>query len=170
MNLIALRGIAGVVILFLGRELSFLFSAVMAIFLGARITHLLPSAWPSWADLAFLAVLAILAAALTLINKDASYYVCGFLVGGFVLSEYFAPGTSTVPLLPFIVGSVLGAVTLGLLREWGMIVVSCLIGGYLIYGILPLYGTAKTLAIAGIIVIGAIAQVILFQMQKHSDR
>jgi len=170
MNLIAIRGIAGAVILFLGRELSFLFSAVMAIFLGARITHLLPAAWPSWADLAFLAALAILAAALTLLNKDASYYICGFLIGGFVLSEYFAPGTATVPLLPFIIGSVLGAVSLGLLREWGMIVVSCLIGGYLIYGVLPLYGTAKTLAIAGIVVVGAIAQVIIFQMQKHSDR
>jgi hypothetical protein len=48
--------------------------------------------------------------------------------------------------------------------------VACLIGTYLIYGVLPLVGTAKTLASAGIFVVGALAQVILFQMQKHSDR
>ena len=170
MNLIAIRGVAGVVILFLGRELSFLFSAAMAAFIGIRITPLLPASWPAWADLAFLAALAILGGALTLIDKRAGYYICGFLVGGYVFNEIYAPNSLTIPLLPFVVGSVLGSITLGLLGEWGMIVVSSLIGAYLIYGILPLYGTAKTLAIAGIVVIGAIAQVIIFQMQKHSER
>lgn len=170
MSILALRGVAGAIVLLLGREISFLFSAVMAAFIGARLTHLLPPFWPSWADLAFLAALAILAAALTLVNKDASYYVCGFLVGGFAFSEYFAPGASTLPLLPFFVGSVLGAVAIGLLGEWGMIVVASLIGSYLIYGVLPLRGTAKTLAIAGIFIVGALAQVTMFQMQKHSDR
>jgi hypothetical protein len=170
MNILALRGVAGVVILFMGRELSFLFSASLAAFLGARLLPLLPTAWPAWADPAFLAALAILAAVLTVINKDAGYYVCGFLVGGFVLAEYFAPGIAAIPILPFIIGSVLGAVIIGLLGEWGIILVSCLIGTYLIYGVLPLFGIAKTLASAGIFIVGALAQVILFQMQKHSDR
>jgi len=170
MNILALRGVAGVVILFLGRELSFLFSAALAAFLGTRLLPLLPATWPSWADLAFLAALAILAAVLTVINKDAGYYVCGFLVGGFALTEYFAPGVAAIPILPFIVGSVLGAVIIGLLGEWGIILVSCLIGTYLIYGVLPLFGIAKTLASAGIFIVGALAQVIIFQMQKHSDR
>jgi hypothetical protein len=87
-----------------------------------------------------------------------------------VFNEIYAPGLQTIPVLPFIVGSVLGAVVIGLLGEWGMIVISCLIGTYLIYGILPLFGVAKTLASAGIFIVGALAQVILFQMQKHSDR
>jgi uncharacterized membrane protein YoaK (UPF0700 family) len=170
MDIIAIRGIAGAVILFLGRELSFLFSAVMAAFIGTRLTHLLPPAWPAWADFAFLAALAILGAVLTLSDKGTGYYVCGFLVGGFVFSEIYAPGSSTLPILPFVVGSVLGAVIVGLLGEWAMILVSCLIGTYLIYGVLPLSGTARTLASAGIFAVGALAQVTMFQMQKHSDR
>jgi uncharacterized membrane protein YoaK (UPF0700 family) len=170
MNIIAIRGIAGVVILFLGRELSFLFSAVMAVFIGARLTHLLPPSWPAWADLAFLAALAILGAAFTLMDKNTGYYVCGFLVGGFVFNEIYSPGGSTIPILPFFVGSVLGAVIIGLLGEWALIVVSSLIGTYLIYGVLPLSGTARTLASAGVFVIGALAQVTFYQMQKHSDR
>lgn len=169
MNILAIRGTAGVIILLLGRELSFLFSAAMAAFIGNRLTYLLPFTWPAWSDLAFITVLAILAAVLTLTNKNTGYYVCGFLVGGFALSEYYAPGASTLPLLPFIVGSILGAVSIGLLGEWAMIVVACLIGAYLIYGILPLRGMAKTLAIGGIFVVGALAQVTIFQMQKHSD-
>lgn len=170
MDLITLRWIAGIAILFLGRELSFLFSAAMAAFIGARLTPLLPPAWPAWADLAFLAALAVLGAALTLIDERGGYYVCGFLVGGFVFSEYFSPGSTTLPLLPFFVGSVLGAIIIGLLGEWAIILVSSLIGTYLLYGVLPIFGTARTLASAAIFIIGALAQVTMFQMQKHSDR
>ena len=93
-----------------------------------------------------------------------------FLVGGFAFNEYFAPGSSTLPILPFVVGSVLGAVIVGLLKEWALIVVACLIGTYLIYGVLPIFGTARILASGAIFVIGALAQVTMYQMQKHSDR
>jgi hypothetical protein len=57
-----------------------------------------------------------------------------------------------------------------LLGEWALILVSTFIGTYLIYGTLPLTGIAKTLASAGIFLVGALVQVVLFQMQKHSDR
>ena len=165
-----LRGIAGAITLFLGRELSFLFSAAMAAFIGFRLLPLLPDSLPAWADIAFLIALAVLGAVLTLINKQTGYYVCGFLVGGFAANEYFAPGILAIPILPFIVGSALISVILGILGEWAMIVVSCLIGTYLIYDVLPLYGTAKTLASAGIFLVGGLAQVIIFQAQKHSER
>jgi len=165
-----LRGIAGVIALFLGRELNFLFSAVMAALIGIRLTPFLPSSWPAWADLAFLAVLAVLGAVLTLMNKDTGYYVCGFLVGGFVFSEIYAPGSFSIPILPFLIGSVLGAVILGVFREWAMIVVSSIIGAYLINGVLPLTGTANILATAGIFIVGALVQITMFQSQKHSQR
>jgi hypothetical protein len=165
-----LRGIAGAITLFLGREISFLFSAAMAVFLGIRLTPFLPSSWPAWTDLAFLAVLAVLGAVLTLINKETGYYVCGFLVGGFACNEYFAPGSLAIPILPFIIGSVLGAVILGVLGEWAMILVSCVIGVYLLYDVLPFYGIAKILASAGIFIVGALVQVTIFQSQKHVAR
>jgi len=170
MSLSLIRGIAGAMILFLGRELSFLFSAAMAAFLGARLTPLLPSTWPSWSATAFVITLAVLAAILTAINESAGFYVSGFLIGGYAFTEYFAPNSLSIPLLPFIVGSVLGAVIIGLLTDWSMIIVSTFIGTYLIYGILPWFGTARTLASAGIFIVGALAQVVIFQMQKHSDR
>ncbi|HKI52912.1 MAG TPA: hypothetical protein VJ987_02215, partial [Anaerolineales bacterium] len=133
MSLSLIRGIAGAMILFLGRELSFLFSAAMAAFLGARLTPLLPSTWPSWSATAFVITLAVLAAILTAINESAGFYVSGFLIGGYAFTEYFAPNSLSIPLLPFIVGSVLGAVIIGLLTDWAMIIVSTFIGTYLIY-------------------------------------
>jgi len=170
MSLSFIRGAAGVMILFLGRELSFLFSGAMAAFIGFRLTPLLPSGWPVWSDTAFVITLAVIAGAITLVNQGFGYYFSGFLIGGYVFSELYAPNSLTIPLLPFFVGSVLGAVFIGLLTDWAMIIISTFIGTYIIYGVLPMYGTAKTLASAGIFVVGAIAQVVLFQMQKHSDR
>jgi hypothetical protein len=169
MSLSLIQGAAGVVILILGRELSFLFSAAMAAFLGYRLTPLLPSTWPSWSENAFVLSLAVVAAILTSLDKRAGYYVSGFLIGGYVFSELYAPNSLSIPLLPFIIGSVLGAVLIGIFTEWAMILVSTLIGTYILYGILPLVGTARTLASAGIFIVGALAQVIIFQMQKHSD-
>lgn len=170
MSLSLIRGAAGVMILLLGRELSFLFSAAMAAFLGVRLTPFLPAAWPAWSDTAFVIAIAVIAAILTLINEQAGFYVSGFFIGGFVLTEYYAPNSLAFPLVPFFIGSVLGAIIIGLLTEWGMILVSTLIGTYIIYPIIPLVGTGKILASAGVFVVGAVIQVILFQMQKHSAR
>lgn len=170
MSLPFIRSVAGVMILFLGRELSFLFSAAMAAFLGFRLTPLLPSAWPSWSGLAFVILIAIIAAVLTTINESASFYVSGFLIGGYALTEFYAPNSLSIPILPFIIGSVLGAIIIGLLTDWAMIIVATFIGTYLLYDVLPWFGIAKTLASAGIFIVGALAQVIIFQMQKHSDR
>lgn len=170
MSLITLRGIAGILILFLGRELSFLFSAALAAFLGMRLTFLLPPSLPAWVDTALILTLATLGAILTVINKDTGFYVCGFLIGGFAFNEYFTPGSATLLPVPFAAGSILGALVIGLLKEWALIIVSSLIGTYLIYGVLPFFGIARILASGGIFVIGALAQVIIFQMQKHAER
>jgi len=172
MSLTLIRGAAGIFILFLGRELRFLFSAVMAAFLASRLTPLLPSAWPSWSETAFVAGVALIAAILTAVNESAGFYVSGFLIGGYALTEYFAPNSLSIPLIPFIIGSVLGAIIIGVFTDWAMIIVSTFIGTYLLYGVLPWFwgDTAKILASAGIFIVGALAQVIIFQMQKHSDR
>src|SRR5690242_12325960 len=100
----------------------------MAAFIGLRLTPLLPPQWPAWTDYAFMAVLAIVAAALTLMNERFGYFLSGFLAGGYVLVEYYQPGVLTLPLLPFMVGGVIGGLIIGIFTEWALLVVSCLIG------------------------------------------
>jgi len=167
--MVILRGVAGAIMLFLGRELSFLFSAAMAAFLGLRLVPLLPDQWPAWADTVFVIALAILAAVATLLNERTGYFVCGFLVGGYVFTEYYAPGVLSIPILPFIVGSVLGALVIGFLTEWAMIIVSCLVGVYFLTSIMPLAPTPKTLVGAGLFIIGALVQAIIMRAQKQSE-
>jgi uncharacterized membrane protein len=165
-----IRGIIGGVLLFLGRELNFLFAAAMALFLGFRIAPRLPATWPSWADWAFVITLALIAMIIALINERIGYFLSGFLAGAFFLVEYYAPGASTLPVLPFVIGGVIGSLILGLLTEWAMILVSSIIGAAYVLNLFRMDPTAEILVGAGLFIIGALTQVILMQSQKHSDR
>lgn len=165
--MLIVRGIVGAIILFLGRELNFIFAAGMAALISFRLVPKLPAAWPSWADTAFIVGMAVLAAALVLINERAGYFISGFLAGGFVLTEYYAPGVLTIPALPFIVGGVLGSIILGVFTEWALIVVSSVIGAIYLTGMFRLAETARILLTAGLVIIGALVQVLIMRAQKQ---
>ena len=161
------RGVIGGILLFLGRELNFIFAGGMAILIAFRLTPLLPKEWPDWSFYAFIVGAAALAAAIAIINERVGYFLSGFLAGGFILVEYFAPGVLTLPLVPFIVGGVFGSLIIGLLTEWAMIVVSSLIGAFYVTNLFTLSPTAKTLVGAGLFIVGALAQVTIMRMQKQ---
>jgi hypothetical protein len=162
-----IRGVIAGVLLFLGRELNLLFAGAMAAFIGLRLTPLLPSQWPGWADYAFMGVLALVAAVITLRNERMGYFLSGFLAGGYFLIEYFEPGVLTVPWLLFLIGGVIGSVIIGIFTEWALMVVSCLIGAYYVTNLFTLSPTAEILVGSGLFIIGALTQVILMRMQKN---
>lgn len=168
--MLIVRGIIGGILLFLGRELNFVFAGAMAGLLAYRLTPLLPPTWPAWSDAAFMITLGLIAAILVLIHERAGYFLSGFLAGGFFLVEYYAPNVLTVPLLPFIIGGVIGALILGLLTEWALILVSAAIGASYLLNLFVLDPTAEILVGAGLFIIGALTQVIIMQSHKQSDR
>lgn len=165
--MLILQGVIGVIILFLGRELNFLFAGGMAALVALRLTPKLPATLPNWADYAFMAGVAIIAALVVIANEPVGYYVSGFFAGGFVLMEWFEPGVLTFPVLPFFVGSVIGAVIIGVFTEWALIVISSLIGAIYATTLFRLGQTAETLVAGGLFVIGALTQAILMRMEKQ---
>jgi hypothetical protein len=168
-SMLVVRGVIGGIFLFLGRELNFLFAASMAAFIGLRLTPILPLEWPQWSHYAFIGVLALLAAAITIIKQRVGYFLSGFLVGSSFLMEYYEPGVLTLPLLPFLVGGVIGSVTLGIFTEWALVLISCLVGAYFITSMFTLSSTAQILVGSGLFIIGALTQVILMHMQKKDE-
>ena len=162
-----IRGVIGGVLLFLGRELNFLFAGAMAGLIGFRLTPILPAQWPWWADIAFVITLAVIAALIVLINERLGYFVSGFLAGGFLLAEYYAPTLLTLPLLPFVVGGVIGSLIIGLLTEWALILVSAGIGAAYVLNFFQLHPTAEILIGAGLFIVGALTQVVIMQAQKQ---
>lgn len=164
-----IRAVIGGIFLFLGRELNFFFAAAMAALIGLRLTPLLPQEWPDWGEYVFMLGLAVVAAAIVIARERLGYFISGFLVGSYFLVEYYEPGVLTLPLLPFLVGGVIGAIIIGIFTEWALMVVSCLVGAYFITNMFELSPTAETLVGAGLFIIGALTQVILRQMQSGDE-
>ncbi len=161
------KAVIGGVLLFLGQELEFLFAAAMAVLIGFRLTPLLPPQWPVYYSYIFIGLLAVIAAAVPLINERVGYYFSGFLAGGYFLVEYLLPGTLTLPIVPFLLGAVIGALFIGLLRGWAMIIASCLIGTYYVVNLFTLAPIPKTLVSGGLFLIGALTQVVIMRMRKE---
>ena len=160
-----MRGVIGGIILFLGRELNFLFAGGMAVLIGFRLAPILPAQWPGWYDYVFIAILGVIAASVVIANERLGYFVSGFLAGGYFLIEYFEPGMLTVPLLPFLVGGIIGSVIIGVFTEWALMIVSCLFGAYYVANLFTLSPTAQILVTSGLFIVGAITQVLLMRMQ-----
>jgi len=167
MDINLIRGIIGGAILFLGRELHFLFAGGMTLLLATRFISFLPSNFPPWADYAFIIGMGVLAAVIALINERAGYVISGLVAGGYIFSEYYSPGTAGVPLIPFIAGSGSGALILGLFTEWAMILISSVIGGIYLTSLFNLGQTERTLITGGLVIIGALIQVAIMRMQKQ---
>ncbi|HEX2996150.1 MAG TPA: hypothetical protein VHP14_15095 [Anaerolineales bacterium] len=158
--------IVGGVLLFLGRELNFLFSAGMGVLIGFRLTPILPAQWPGYYDYIFIAVLGIVAASIALINERTGYFFSGFLAGGYLFAEYAAPDVLALPLVPFLLGGVVGSLLLGFSTEWGTLIVSCLIGAYYVGSYFPLSSTAQILVTAGLFIVGGLVQAVTWYMQR----
>jgi hypothetical protein len=164
--MVTTRGIIGFILLFLGRELNFIFAGAMAGLIAYRMTPLLPPQWPAWGHYAFLVGVAAIAAAIPIIHERAGYVISGFLAGGYLLVDYYAPGVLTLPIAPFFVGGVIGGVILGVFTEWALIILSSLIGALYATSLFRLSYTAQTLVAGGLFVVGALTQVIIMRAQK----
>ncbi len=167
--MLILRGVIGGIILFLGRELNFLFGGGMAALVAFRLVPKLPASLPPWADYAFIIGMALIVAFIIISKERAGYYISGFFAGGYILMERFEPGVLTFPVLPFFVGAIIGAALIGLLTQWALIVITSLIGAIYATSLFTLSQTAEILVAGGLFVIGALTQVILMQMQRHAD-
>jgi hypothetical protein len=163
------RGVIGAILLFLGRELNFLFAAAMAGLIGFRLTPLLPAQWPGWYDYLFIALLAVIAGSIPVINERVGYFVSGFLAGGLFLVEYYTPTSLTVLILPFLVGGIIGLLVFGIFTQWALMIVSCLFGAYYVANLFVLSPTAEILVASGLFIIGALTQVVLMRMQRSDD-
>jgi hypothetical protein len=164
------RGVFGAILLFLGRELNFIFAGGFAVLFAFRVLPLLPASWPAWADTAFIIGMGLIAAAIALINTRFGYYVSGFLGGGFFLVEYFAPGGSNIPLIPFFVGSVIGSFIMGFFGEWALMIISSVVGAFFIVDLFTLRREVEIMISGGLFLVGALVQVILWRLQRYSDR
>jgi Domain of unknown function (DUF4203) len=156
----------GVVTLFFGRKLFWLCVAAVGFAVGVEIAPLLVNEPSSLLALVIALVFGVLGALLALFLQKVAIAVLGFLAGGKIaaaLAAAFFVHYAQYSTIVFVVGGILGAILLLALFDWALIVVSSLIGAYLIESAIVLPPTGSTLVFIGLAVIGILVQAAAFR-------
>ncbi len=173
------KGVFGGLMLFLGRDMEWLFSLGLGLLVGLKLTVLLAADSPLWMFIALVLTVGFVSVLPYLVYPDSRYAVTGFLFGGYLLSEYgsdllmafFGVGLSGSTWMIFIVGAVLGAVILGLAREWGIMLATALAGAFLVSDIFSnLSPVARYLLAGGLFLTGAIVQAIILRIERAAEK
>src|SRR5437588_2641711 len=156
----------GAVILFFGRKLFWLCVAAVGFAAGVELApHLIhePSAV---LQLSVAIVFGFIGALLALFLQKVAIAVAGFLAGGklamALVTAFFVHG-SNYPGVTFIIGGIIGAILLLSLFDWALIVMSAVVGAYLIGHTIVLPHTVATILFIGLAVLGIVVQAAAFR-------
>ena len=130
-----LNGIIGILLLFIGRRLFWLFVACIGFASGY---HYAQQIWGIHSP-ALVLILSIaaggLGAIIAIFFQKAAIVVAGFAAGGYIvliLFDQFARLPAQMVWLPYIIGGIIGAIILFFVFDWALIVLSTLTGATLI--------------------------------------
>jgi hypothetical protein len=129
-----LQIVFGAVLLTLGRKLFWLFVAGVGFAVGMFVTPLLLPDAPQGVTIAVGVALAVLGIVLALTMQKIAIGLVGFVAGGLIvlwLLRALALDLGGLQWLVFIAGGILGALLLATLFEWGLILLSSLVGANL---------------------------------------
>ncbi len=135
-----IEALLGAVLLVAGRRVFWLFVAGVGFVIGLSLAPRLLPHQPEGIILGAALILGLLAAVIAQFVQKAAIGVVGFLSGGWLmlglLAALMGPGSS-LQWPAFIVGGIIGAVLLSALFEWGLVLLSALIGANLVTDALP---------------------------------
>src|SRR5437588_6982734 len=156
----------GAVILFFGRKLFWLCVAAVGFAAGIQVApHLMHEPTPILL-LSIAIVFGFIGALLALFLQKIAIAVAGFLAGGklamSLVTAFIAEG-ARYPGVTFIVGGIIGAILLLALFDWALIVMSAVVGAYLIGNTVTLPSTGATILFIGLAILGIVVQAAAFR-------
>jgi hypothetical protein len=161
--------LVGVLILFFGRRLFWLFVAAVGFWIGFEATPYLMQNPPPWLALAVALGLGLLGAVLAFVVQKIAVAIAGFLVGGHVAVSLMAAFVNThanYSGVAFLIGGILGAILLLLLFDWALIVFSAIAGAELIVSHLRMPQAGTTILLLGLTILGIVVQASLFARRR----
>ena len=156
----------GAVILFFGRKLFWLCVAAVGFAAGVEVApHLVHE--PSMVlQLSVALVFGFIGALLAMFLQKIAIAISGFLAGGklaLALVTAFLVQGANYPGVTFIIGGIIGAILLLSLFDWTLIVLSAVVGAYLICHTIVLPQTGATILFVALAAIGIGVQVAAFR-------
>ena len=156
----------GAIVLFFGRKLFWLCVAAVGFAAGVEFAPHLMHEPTQVLQLSIAIIFGFIGALLALFLQKIAVAVAGFLAGGklavALVTAFIAEG-ARYPGITFIVGGIIGAILLLSLFDWALIVMSALVGAYLIGHTIALPPTGSTLLFVGLTAVGIIVQATAFR-------
>jgi hypothetical protein len=164
-----ISALIGAVILLFGRKLFWLCVAAVGFAAGVEVApHLVQQPTPLLA-LTFALVLGFVGALLAMFLQKIAIALVGFVTGGKLataITAAFLVQHATYVAITFAVGGIVGALLLLALFDWALIVLSSVIGAYLIQSAVTLPQTGTAILFAALVLIGIVAQTIAMRRTR----
>jgi hypothetical protein len=169
MNILSI--IIGLILLFVGRKLYWLFVAVVGFAVGFYLAGLLlPQTAPIVHVLIGL-VAGVLGAAFAVFLHQLAVGIAGFIGGGWLALQLLSLlGFSAAGLnwIPFIIGGIIGAVLVVLVFDWALIVLSSLAGAFLVGSAINILALWSDLIILVLFLIGLVTQASILKRDREN--
>ena len=153
--------VAGILLLFLGRKLFWLFVAVVGFLMGvAYIPKILPTQ-PETVILAISLITGLLGALLAVLMQKFAIGLAGLVAGGYIafyLLQTIPLGVGEYQWLAIAAGAFLGAVMAGSMYDWALILLTSGSGAVVITQNIPIEMPFSAVILLGLLIVGIIAQ------------
>src|SRR5205823_6728089 len=156
----------GAIILLFGRRIFWLCVAAVGFAAGMQVApHLMHEPTPVL-QLSIAIVFGFIGALLALFLQKIAIAIAGFLAGGklamALVAAFIAEG-ARYPGIAFVIGGIIGAILLLALFDWALIVMSSVVGAYLIGQTIVLPQTGATILFIALAAVGIVVQAMAFR-------
>jgi len=156
----------GAIVLFFGRKLFWLCVAAVGFAAGMEVAPHLMHEPTEILQLSIALVFGFIGALLAMFLQKVAIAIAGFLAGGklaMALIAAFVAAGARYPGVAFVVGGIIGMILLVSLFDWALIVMSALVGAYLIGHTIVLPDKGAAILFVALAVIGVVVQASAFR-------
>ncbi|MEI9895096.1 MAG: DUF4203 domain-containing protein [Chthoniobacter sp.] len=163
--------LVGVLLLFLGRKLFWLFVGAVGFVGGLEIAATLFPHQPDWSLIIGL-ILGLIGAVIAIFVQKIALGIAGFLAGGYFLMTVLRTWEMQMPetsWISFLIGGLIGALLMYVVFNWALIILSSISGAHLIVHPLSLSHSAATAAFLVLAILGIMVQGKIVNSRRPAD-
>lgn len=166
-----IRLILGFALLGFGRKMYWLLVGVIGFAAGYLLAGQFFSTASDWLLIMVGIVAGLLGAGLAILLQSVAVAIAGFLGGGYVAIELLnllGVGSQSFSWIPFIIGGVLGLILVSILFDWALIVLSSLVGAFMITQAVDPTLDSSSFIFFILLILGIIIQAVVLRRERKS--
>ena len=153
--------VLGILLLFFGRRLFWLFVGVTGFIAGLTLGPQLISGQSEITILLIAIIAGIIGAFLAIMLEGLAILIAGFLTGGYLMTTFGVSlgfSVSAGPSVIYIIGGIIGLLLVAVFFDWAIIFLSTLLGARMLMSLIHISGSVYWMVFLGLVVVGIAVQ------------